>query len=339
VTSDSKSARKVIVSKLFSHQNILLLVLIALVVGFGIIEPVFFKPRVLFDVLSIIGEIGLMAMAMTFVISTGGIDLGVGYNLQMSAIVFGLTYVGTGSLALGIVLALLTGLAGGVFNGLVISRTRIPPLVTTLATMYLYRGISMILAGTRTFSGFPEGFQKFSTIKLFGFLPIQSIYLIVVFLVLDYFYERGALGRNLKGMGFNENAIVFSGVNTRRIKLGIYSLVGLICGLAALVYLGRLSAAKTSMGDYMNFEVITAVLIGGTSIMGGVGSLRGTLIGVLIIGVLKKGFTLLNFSGNIYNFTLGLILILSLIVFALEEERKKTVSREASPTEPEVGEQ
>jgi len=139
VTSDSKSARKVIVSKLFSHQNILLLVLIALVVGFGIIEPVFFKPRVLFDVLSIIGEIGLMAMAMTFVISTGGIDLGVGYNLQMSAIVFGLTYVGTGSLALGIVLALLTGLAGGVFNGLVISRTRIPPLVTTLATMYLYR--------------------------------------------------------------------------------------------------------------------------------------------------------------------------------------------------------
>jgi len=158
----------------------------------------------------------------------------------------------------------------------------------------------------------------------------------VVFLVLDYFYERGALGRNLKGMGFNENAVVFSGVNTRRIKLGIYSLVGLICGLAALVYLGRLSAAKTSMGDYMNFEVITAVLIGGTSIMGGVGSLRGTLIGVLIIGVLKKGFTLLNFSGNIYNFTLGLILILSLIVFALEEERKKTVSREASPTEPEA---
>ena len=337
--SDSKSARKVIVSKLFSHQNILLLVLIALVVGFGIIEPVFFKPRVLFDVLSIIGEIGLMAMAMTFVISTGGIDLGVGYNLQMSAIVFGVTYAGTGSLALGIVFALLTGLAGGVFNGLVISRTRIPPLVTTLATMYLYRGISMILAGTRTFSGFPEGFQKFSTIKLFGFLPIQSIYLIVVFLVLDYFYERGALGRNLKGIGFNENAVVFSGVDIRRIKLGIYSLLGLICGLAALVYLGRLSAAKTSMGDYMNFEVITAVLIGGTSIMGGVGSLRGTLIGVLIIGVLKKGFTLLNFSGNIYNFTLGLILILSLIVFALEEERKKTVSRDASPNEPEVGEQ
>ena len=328
--SDARTERKFSFSSLLSHQNILLLALIALVVVFGIIEPVFFKPAVLFDVFTIIGEIGVMALAMTFVISTGGIDLGVGYNLQLSAIIFGATYVGTGNLALAIILALLTGVAGGLFNGLVISRTRIPPLVTTLATMYLYRGISMIVAGSKTFAGFPEAFHGISTTEFFGFLPIQSIYLVVIFLVLDYFYEHSSLGRNLKSMGFNENAVVFSGVNTRRIKLGIYTLLGLLCGLAALIYLGRLSAAKTSMGDYMNFEVITAVLLGGTSIMGGVGSMRGTLIGVLIIGVLKKGFTLLNFSGNIYNFTLGLILILSLIIFALEEERKKASSRETA---------
>jgi len=328
--SDARTGRKFSLSSLLSHQNILLLALIALVVVFGIIEPVFFKPAVFFDVFTIIGEIGVMALAMTFVISTGGIDLGVGYNLQLSAIIFGATYAGTGNLALAIILALLTGVAGGLFNGLVISRTRIPPLVTTLATMYLYRGISMIVAGSKTFARFPEAFHSISTTEFFGFLPIQTIYLVVIFLVLDYFYERSSLGRNLKSIGFNENAVVFSGVNTRRIKLGIYTLLGLLCGLAALIYLGRLSAAKTSMGDYMNFEVITAVLLGGTSIMGGVGSMRGTLIGVLIIGVLKKGFTLLNFSGNIYNFTLGLILILSLIIFALEEERKKAGSRETA---------
>lgn len=311
-----------------SHQVILLGVLVALVVIFGIIEPVFFKPHVLFDVTAIVGEIGLMALGMTFIISTSGVDLGVGYNLQMSGIVFGITLAGTGNLVLAVVLAILTGTAGGFINGLIISRTKIPPLVTTLATMYLYRGISMIVAGTQNFSGFPEGFHKISTIELFGFLPIQFLYLLFIFFVLDFFYERGTLGRNLKGMGFNENAVIYSGVNTKKIKLGIYTLLGFLCGLAALVYLGRLSAAKTSMGDYMNFEVITAVLIGGTSIMGGVGSLRGTLIGVLIIGVLKKGYSLLNFSGNIYNFTLGLILILSLIVFSLLEERKKVSSRE-----------
>jgi len=326
--TDTRLKRRRRLSAIFTHQSILVLVLVGLVAVFGIMEPVFFKPRVLFDVVAIVGEIGIMAMAMTYIISTAGVDLGVGYNLQMSGIVFGMVWVSTGNPVLSIVAALLTGLLAGIFNGLIISRTRIPPLVTTLATMYLYRGISMILAGTQTFTGFPDGFRAFSTTKLFGFLPIQAIYLIVIFLIMNYFYERGALGRNMKGMGFNEKAIVFSGVNTRRIKLGIYSLMGLLCGLASLIYLGRLSAAKTSMGDYMNFEVITAVLLGGTSIMGGVGSMRGTFIGVLIIGTLKKGFTLLNFSGNIYNFTLGILLILSLIVFALEEERKRMAGRE-----------
>ena len=312
-----------------SHQVILVIALFILVVVFGIIEPVFFKPRVFFDVFAIVGEIGLMALGLTFIITTGGIDLGVGYNLQMSGIVFGITWANTQNLALAVALTLITGTLGGLANGLIISRTKIPPLVTTLATMYLYRGISMIIAGSDNFSGFPEILRNLSTTKLFGFLPVQFIYIMVLFFILDYIYERGSLGRNLKGMGFNENAVIFSGVNTKKILLGIYTFLGLLCGMAAMVYLGRFSAAKTSMGDNMNFEVITAVLLGGTSTMGGIGSMRGTLIGIIIIGVLKKGFSLLNFSGNIYNFTLGLILILSLILFSVMEEHKRVSSRKA----------
>jgi rhamnose transport system permease protein len=323
--SNQRSRTRLNRSVFFSHQAVLFYALCALIVVFGILEPVFFKPRVLLDATAIVGEIGIMAMGMTYIISTGGIDLGVGYNLQLSAVVFGVLWVGTNNLALCIVVALLTAIAGGVFNGLIVSRTRIPPLVVTLSTMYLYRGLSMIVARTITYGGFPNAYSVISKTKLFGFLPVQFLYLLLIFAVMNYFYERGALGRNLKGIGFNENAVIFSGVNTRRIKLGIYTLTGLLCGLAALVYLGRLSAAKTSMGDYMNFEVITAVLLGGTSILGGVGSMRGTLIGVLLIGVLKKGFSLLNLSGNIYNFTLGLVLILSLIVFVLEETRNASL--------------
>ncbi len=310
-----------------SHQTILVIALFVVVMIFGIIEPVFFKPRVFFDVFAIVGEIGLMALGLTFVITTGGIDLGVGYNLQMSGIVFGLTWATTQNLALAIAFTLVTGTLGGFFNGLIISRTRIPSLVTTLATMYLYRGLSMIIAGSNNYAGFPDVLQKISTTRLFGFLPVQFIYLLVLFFILDFIYERGVLGRNLKGMGFNENAVIYSGVNTKKILLGIYTFLGLLCGMAAIVYLGRFSAAKTSMGDNMNFEVITAVLLGGTSTMGGIGSMRGTLIGIIIIGVLKKGFSLLNFSGNIYNFTLGLILILSLLLFSVMEEKKKVSSR------------
>jgi ribose/xylose/arabinose/galactoside ABC-type transport system permease subunit len=307
-----------------TYQLALFILLVFLVVLFGVIEPVFFQPDVLFDVTAIIGEIGIMALAMTFIITTGGIDLSVGYILQLSAIVFGSYYTKTHDLAGAVALAVATGIACGFINGIIISRTKIPPLVTTLATMNLYRGISMIVAGSETYSGFTAGFKAISTTYLFDIVPIQFIYLLVFFLIFHLYYTRGKLGRNLKGIGFNENVLKFSGINTKRSLLFIYTLTGLMCSLAALVYLGRLSAATTSMGNDLNLQVITAVVLGGTSIMGGIGSVAGTFIGTLIIGVLRKGFTLLNFSGNIFNFTLGVILIVALIAFALLEERKKT---------------
>ncbi len=320
-----------------SHEVVLLVLLGALFLGFGLMEPAFFRARVFLDVFNIIGEIGIMALAMTFIISTSGVDLAVGYELQLSAIVFGMVWAGTQSIVLAITAALLAGLAAGAFNGLVISRTRVPPLVTTLATMYLFRGISMILAGTSVYTGFPAGFRAISTTRLFGVLPIQSLYLVAIFLILNYFYERGSLGRNLKAMGFNERAVIFSGVNVRAIKLGIYSLLGLLCGFAALVYVGRLAAARSSIGDDLNFKVITAVLLGGTSIMGGIGSMKGTFLAVLIIGVLQKGFTLLNLSGNVFNFTVGTLLVLSLIAFAVTQNRAEREGKPAA-TETQIDE-
>lgn len=306
-----------------THEFVLLTLLALLFLAFGLIEPAFFRPRVFLDTFNIMGEVGIMALAMTYIISTGGVDLAVGYELQLSAIVFGMIWAATGNIVLAIIGALIVGTLAGAFNGLVVSRTRIPPLVTTLATMYLFRGISMILAGTSVYTGFPPGFRVISTYRLFGVLPVQSLYLVVLFIILNYFYTRGSLGRNLKAMGFNENAVIFSGVNVKKIKLGIYTLLGLLCAFAALIYVGRLAAARSSIGDDLNFKVITAVLLGGTSIMGGVGSMKGTFLAVLIIGVLQKGFSLLNFSGNIFNFTIGTLLILSLIAFAITERRKE----------------
>ncbi|HET6412122.1 MAG TPA: ABC transporter permease [Anaeromyxobacter sp.] len=306
-----------------TYQTALLTLMVVLVLVFGLIEPVFFQPDVLFDVTSIVGEIGIMALAMTFIITTGGIDLSVGYILQFAAIVFGVTFTATGSLPLAILLAVLCGAACGLVNGAIIAGTRIPPLVTTLATMNLFRGLSFIIAGTESYAGFPEGFKKLSTTLVFGVVPIQFFYFLALFLIFHLFFVRGSLGRILRGIGYNEPALIFSGLRTKRTLLLIYTLSGVMCGLAALVYLGRLSSAKTSMGNDLNLQVITAVVLGGTSIMGGVGSVAGTFIGVLIIGILRKGFTLLNLSGNIFNFTLGLTLIVALVVFAALEERKK----------------
>jgi ribose/xylose/arabinose/galactoside ABC-type transport system permease subunit len=310
-----------------TYQLALFFLLIFLIVLFGAIQPVFFAPDVLFNVTAIIGEIGIMALAMTFIITTGGIDLSVGYNLQLCAIVFGTVYASSHSVLLAMALAIVSGILCGFINGIIISKTKIPPLVTTLATMNLFRGVSMIIAGTHNYAGFPDSFKKISTTYLFDVVPVQFIYFLVLFFVFNLFYTRGSLGRNLKGIGFNENVLVFSGINTKRHLLFIYTLAGLMCGFASLIYLGRLSAATTSMGNDLNLQVITAVVLGGTSIMGGIGSVTGTFIGVLIIGVLRKGFTLLNFSGNIFNFTLGVMLIVALIAFALLEERKKNAGK------------
>lgn len=308
-------------TKIINYQSILALVLVLLIVVFGLIEPVFFYPSVMFDVTAIIGEIGIMALAMTFIMTTGGIDLSVGYILQLSGIVFGAVYKTTGNLTLGVVSGLATGLACGVFNGLVIVKTKIPPIIATLATMNLFRGISFIIAGTNSYSGFPTNFKMFFTYKVFGVVPISFFYLIFFFFFFNLFYSRGKMGRTLKGIGFNESSLVFSGIKTKKAIFNSYALSGLMCGFGALVYLGRLSAARTSMGDGLNLQVITAVVLGGTSTMGGVGSVFGTLIGALIIGVLRKGFTLLNFSGNIFNFTLGFLLLISLVVFAILEKK------------------
>jgi len=311
----------------FTYQAALGLLLVGLIVLFGILQPVFFHLNVLFDTTSIVGEIGIMALAMTFIITTGGIDLSVGYILQLAAIVFGVVLKGSGSLASAIVCSLAAGTACGFINGIIISKTRIPPLVTTLATMNLFRGVSFIIAGTSSYTGFPAGFKLISTYLVFNAIPVQFFYFVFLFVFFNLVYARGTLGRSLKGIGFNEGVLLFSGIRTKRILLFIYTLCGLMCAVAALIYLGRLSAAKTSMGNDLNLQVITAVVLGGTSIMGGVGSMVGTFIGVLIIGVLRKGFTLVNFSGNIFNFTLGLVLIVALIVFAVIEERKKTSGR------------
>ncbi len=311
-----------------SYQTALFVVLIGLVIAFGVLEPVFFRPKVMFNVFEIVGETIIMALPMTLIITTGGIDLSVGYNLTLSAIVFGYVHTHTGNLGLAIALCLLTGTACGAFNGVIIAKTRIPPLVCTLATMSLYRGIAMIIAGSDTFTGFPDGFKLLSKFKFGKVMPIQIVYIAVLFAIFFVLYNRSSVGRSLKALGFNEDAIRFAGISTDALKFWIYTACGFLCAVASLVYLGRLSAAKPSMGADLNLEVITAVVLGGTSTTGGVGSMTGTLISALIIGVLRKGFTLLNLSGNIFNFVLGAILIVGLIGFALIEEHSKKARKQ-----------
>lgn len=307
-----------------TYQMILIMFLFGLIAFFAIIEDgIILKLNVLFGLTENVIEIGLMALALTFIITTGGIDLSVGSTMALSAIMLGITYESTNSIGLAIAVCILTGLLCGMFNGFIIAKTKISPLVTTLATMSLYYGIAKIIGGTKIFSTFPDGFKILAYKRLFNIVPFQFIFFVIVFIIFALFFTRGNIGRYLRAMGFNEKAATFMGVNVSTVKFGIYTLAGLICAISSIIYLSRLPAAKPDIGLNLNLEAITAVVLGGTSIMGGVGSVTGTFIAVLFLAVLRKGMQLVGMGGDRYNFILGIMLVICLIGFSYMDRLKK----------------
>jgi len=312
-----------------TYTGILIVLLVGLIILFAVLaEGTILKPSVLFGLTVNVIEVGLMALALTFVITTGGIDLSVGSTMALSAVLLGMTYETTNNIYWAIGVSLLTGLICGALNGLIIAKTKIAPLVTTLATMSLYYGIARIISGTKIFSTYPEGFKFLAYKRLFNIIPYQFIIFVVIYIIFAVFFYRANIGRYLQAMGFNEKAAKFMGVSIGTNKFLIYTLTGLLCSLASIIYLSRLPAAKPDIGVNLNLEAITAVVLGGTNIMGGVGSVTGTFIAVLILGVLRKGLQLIGLGGNIYNFILGILLIICLVGFSYLNNVKKNRARD-----------
>ena len=312
-----KSVIKAITSRI-NYQWFLFLTLIVLLLVFNsLTDGVIMKRNVIFRQTENVMEMGIIALAMTLVIATGGIDLSVGYTMALSAIMLGLVYQTTESIVLALVVCLVTGVLCGALNGIIIARANIPPLVTTLATFSLYTGICKVIAGSNIFSTFPKGMTFLITHRLFGIIPYQFVLFLALAAIFAFFFNRTRYGRYLRGMGFNEQTIRFSGVDIGLVKFNVYVLAGLMSSIAAIVYLCRLPAAKPDIGVNINLETITAVVLGGTSIAGGIASIVGTVFSILILGVLRKGLSLIGMGGDKYNFILGIILVLCLIGFSV----------------------
>lgn len=311
-----------------SYPAILTIILIALIAFFAIIIPdgIFLKPRVLLGTTLDVVYLGIMALPMTFILLTGGIDLSVGFLMAAAGMLCSAVFGETGNLVFAVLVALIAGTLGGALNGLVVAKTKIPPFIATLGTMSIFNGITWFIGGSHSFDS-ANALVELGSDRYFGIIPSQLILLIVVFLIFDYVHNKSTLGRYLHAIGYNETAVKYSGVNTAKIKFGIYTLSGFMCGFAALTFFGRSFEINSTTGLNMNIDVITLVVLGGTSVMGGVGTIRGTLIACLIIGVLRKGLSLMGASGDVYNIVLGGVLVVSLIAFAYLEKRKKSISR------------
>jgi rhamnose transport system permease protein len=257
----------------------------------------------------LVAEIGLVALPMTLIIVTAGIDLSVGSIMGLSAILLGYGWKNLGlPLELSIALAVAAGGLAGFVNGWFIARVGVPPLIQTLATLALYRGLAEGISQARSVRGYPEWFFGLGQGDVLG-VPTQLWILAVATLATGVVLARTTFGRALYVIGHNETAARFSGVPVGRVKIAIYTFSGLMAGLAGAVFVSRVSTTRSDMGTGLELDVIAAVVLGGTSIFGGTGTILGTALGVVLIQLLKNGLALTGVKGDATIVVIGTVLI------------------------------
>jgi rhamnose transport system permease protein len=251
---------------------------------------------------------------MTFVIVTGGIDLSVGSILGLGAIMVGVFWHNVGMpLPLAMMAAVVVGGLCGLGNGLIITRFKVPPLIATLATLALYRGLAEGISQSRSVRGYPEWFFRLGQGDVAG-IPTQVWILVLAALAAGLVLSRTTFGRSTYALGANEIAARFSGVAVDRTKLLIYTASGLAAGVAAVIFVSRVSTTRSDMGTGLELDVITAVVLGGTSIFGGKGTIIGTVLGLILIQALRNGLALAGVKGDGTIVVIGAVLILAILV-------------------------
>lgn len=259
-------------------------------------------------------EVGLIAIPMTYIIITGGIDLSVGSIMGLTAIVLGWSWQTLGfPLELAIVTGVLSGTLAGFFNGLFIVRVGVPPLIMTLATLALFRGLAEGISQARSARGYPEWFFELGQGEFLG-IPTQLWLLIVAVVVFSIILARTQLGRALYAIGNNDTGARFSGLRVDRYLLLIYTFSGFMSGVAGYIFVSRVSTTRSDMGTGIELDVIAAVVLGGTSIFGGTGSVVGTMIGVVLIQLLKNGLALSGVTSDATIVVIGSVLIFAILV-------------------------
>ena len=306
----------------FSREVVLLGVLIVLMVVMSLLSPLFFTVGNLLNTSRFFVEVGLMALGMTLIIITGGIDLSVGSNLALVSVAVGFSYAAGLPLPLAIVLGLVVGLAAGLFNGLFITLLDLHPLVVTLGTFALFQGLAYGLTKAEAISDFPGWFAYFGQ-AYFGPVPLQLFVFILAVVVVWLILSRTSFGRYVYAIGNNEEAARFSGVPVRKVKLALYAGIGLLVAMASVIYTSRVYTARGDSGLGLELDVISAVVLGGASIYGGSGTIGGTVLGVLIIATLRNGLVLAGVPSTWQVFVL--VILLRVAVFLNEFFRRREV--------------
>jgi inositol transport system permease protein len=315
-----------------------LMFLIVLMAGFAIGEPRFLSPFNLFNIMRQVSVYGLLAVGMTFVILTAGIDLSIGSLLAFAGLVAAAVdkggisnrfSVGAGQDALGYgwplaaLAAVIAGIVGGWLQGQAITRFKVPPFVVTLGGMSVFRGAALLFAGGGPISGFDPAYVWWGQGKI-GPVPVPVIIFISFAILAHIVLRYTRYGRQVYAVGGNPEAARLSGLNVRKVIGSVYIIMGFFAGLGAFVLSARLNSSEAVAGIGYELTVIASVVIGGTSLFGGVGTIFGTVIGTILIGVLLNGLVLMDISSYIQQIIIGVIIVLAVAFDTFAKSRKRT---------------
>jgi len=299
-------------------------VLIALAVLLSVISPAFRDPQNLINILQQVTVNAILALGMTMVIFTGGIDLSVGSVVAFSGIVMGILVIDLGvNPWLAALIGIALGSVCGTINGLLISRFKLQPMIATLGMMSIARGAALTLAGGRTISGYPPGVPWLGQGSRPGpTIPVQIVFMLLLYVIAYYFMRYRRFGRALYSVGGNEEATRLSGINVFKYKTLAYTVSGALAGIASVVLVAKLNSAQSIAGQDYELDAIASAVIGGASLLGGKGSIWGTLMGALIIGVIRNGLNLLNVSSYLQKLIIGFIILIAVLVDAFRNRER-----------------
>lgn len=276
------------------------------------LSPNYLNARNLFTNINNFLVKGFIALPMAYILLLGDIDLSVGSTVCLSATILGITYNASGNIVLAIAACLATGLVCGAINGLILTKfTELAPMIVTLATMTLYRGISeRILAGEST-KGMRnvEWFAKLYDARI-GAVPVMFLVFCVLAVIFGLVMHKTVFGRQMYAIGANQKAAAYAGIKVQKIRMIVFSLTGLICGMAAMFYCSWMGAVKSNIAEGYELEAISMCVLGGISTAGGKGNFPGAIISIFIIGLLRYGLGLINLNPQIIRIIIGALLIL-----------------------------
>lgn len=296
---------------LLRYISIFGLLLICVIISF--VSPRFLTVSNFLNVLTQVSVNAILAIGMTFVILTGGIDLSVGSILAITGAVVATFAKAGGNIIPGIIVALIIGGVIGLFNGIIVSKGKVQAFIVTLATMTIFRGVTYVFTNGDPISGLGDNISFIGNNLVFG-IPIPIILIVVVLFIAWYALNQTRFGRYIYALGGNEDSARLSGINTDKIKTLVYVISGVTAAIGGIIVTSRIGSASPNAGMGFELDAIAAVVLGGTSLAGGEGKVTGTIIGALIIGVLNNGLNLMSVSPFYQLIVKGSVILLAVLL-------------------------